>query len=119
MCKSADRGMTIESVRLTAQERWQIRRLECGRVGLMAINVRFFAALREQIGFDVARVSSAESGDIADLVGEYPASSFGETGRRALRHRTCALRSTKSSSVVDCTVRDGDEVAFMPPITGG
>jgi sulfur-carrier protein len=82
------------------------------------IKVRFFAALREQIGCDVVEVRSPKSGDIAGLL-----ANIGEQlGDRVVAELTAPnVRVALNREFVTgaCAVRDGDEVAFMPPITGG
>lgn len=80
------------------------------------INVLFFAQVRELVGCD----SLSVDGEYADV----------ESLRRALIERgdrwALALESGKLLSAVNQTlvplthpVRDGDEVAFFPPVTGG
>ncbi|MTD40614.1 molybdopterin synthase sulfur carrier subunit [Erwinia sp. CPCC 100877] len=80
------------------------------------INVLFFAQVRELVGCD----SLSVEGEFADV----------EALRRALTERgerwALALESGKLLSAVNQTLvpathplRDGDEVAFFPPVTGG
>ena len=84
----------------------------------MAIKVRFFAALREQVGRDGIEVHANGCSDIAGLL----ASLHKQLGDRAFAALTAPnVRVAVNKEFVggDCAVSDGDEVAFMPPITGG
>jgi MoaE-MoaD fusion protein len=78
------------------------------------ITARLFARLREQAGTDCEQVELA-GGTVADVY-------------RALRERHPALepdlqliRPARNQSFADWTerVEDGDEVAFIPPVSGG
>jgi molybdopterin converting factor subunit 1 len=84
----------------------------------MAIKVRFFAALREQVGRDVVEIPAPASGDIAGLLANIR-EQLGEPVVNALAAPNVRIALNKEFVCGDCAVRDGDEVAFMPPITGG
>jgi sulfur-carrier protein len=84
----------------------------------MTIKVRFFAALREQVGHDVVEVSTPASGDIAGLLANIR-ELLGERVVAALSGRDVRVALNREFVGSDCAVHDGDEVAFMPPITGG
>jgi MoaD family protein len=79
----------------------------------MTINVRLFAALRELAGASSVQATGRSVGEIVDslsaLNGERFAqiaavSSFVVNGDRATR---------------DTAIADGDEVAILPPVSGG
>ena len=82
------------------------------------IKVRFFAALRDQIGCDFVHVRSPKSGDIAGLLANI-AEQLGQRVVADLTAPNVRVALNKEFVTGDCAVRDGDEVAFMPPITGG
>jgi molybdopterin synthase sulfur carrier subunit len=82
------------------------------------IKVRFFAALREQIGCDAVEVRSPKSGDIAGLLANIR-EQLGERVVADLTAPNVRVAINREFVTGDCAVRDGDEVAFMPPITGG
>lgn len=84
----------------------------------MTIKVRFFAALREQVGHDVVEVSAPASGDIAGLLANIR-EQLGERVVAALNGRDVRVALNREFVGNDCALHDGDEVAFMPPITGG
>ena len=76
----------------------------------MAVTVRFFASLREQIGYaertlDAVPVSIAAAWEEA-------------AGGRELPPNLLAAVNMEYVDL-DHVVVDGDEVAFFPPVTGG
>lgn len=80
-------------------------------VSTMTIQVRFFASLRESLGRDGADVELPAGARIADVW-------CAVTGTQALPTGIlCAVNHDYAAP--DETVRDGDEVAFFPPVTGG
>lgn len=79
------------------------------------VQVRFFASYAELVGRSATAVSvtlPATVGDVVRLVRE------GLPGARALPERPLAAVNLKHVKL-DAPVRDGDEVAFLPPIAGG
>ncbi len=79
------------------------------------VRVRFFARYAELVGRAEAAVSvplPATVGDVLRRVREaYP-------GAHALPERPLAAVNLKQVKL-DASVRDGDEVALLPPIAGG
>ena len=77
----------------------------------MSVKVRFFASLRERLG-RTEEVVAFESGDTAGRIWAKV------TGEAALPpHILIAVNQHYARS--DSVVADGDEVAFLPPVTGG
>lgn len=77
----------------------------------MTIQVRFFASLRESLGRDGADVELPAGARIADVW-------CAVTGAQTLPTGIlCAVNHDYAAP--DAAVRDGDEVAFFPPVTGG
>lgn len=76
----------------------------------MTITVKYFASLRERLGRGEDRLSAdgiATAGDVwARGVGETPAPNT-------------LVAINLEYAKWDSPVRDGDEVAFFPPVTGG
>ncbi len=83
----------------------------------MMIHVRFFAALREAVGRDSLDVSF-DGGDLTDLLATMQVL-LDEAGFDALRAPSVRVAVNREFVQGNCVVRNGDEVAFMPPITGG
>ena len=79
------------------------------------VQVRFFASYAELVGRSATAISltlPATVGDVVRLVRERL------PGARALPERPLAAVNLKQVRL-DTPVRDGDEVAFLPPIAGG
>ena len=81
----------------------------------MRVTVRLFARLRDLAGTgelvrDVPAASTID-GVWRHLVAEMPA--FGEY------ERTMSVALNADYSRMSATVKDGDEVAFLPPVSGG
>jgi sulfur-carrier protein len=78
----------------------------------MTIKVRFFAALREQVGATRVDVEMASSGT-------FPVREvwLRATGLEPDEHNLVAINQCYAGW--DSLVAGGDEVAFFPPVTGG
>jgi molybdopterin synthase sulfur carrier subunit len=78
---------------------------------MMRIQVRFFAALRERLGVAERLLAVPDNITVAEVwslaVPDQP-----------LPDNVLAARNMEYVKV-DCTLTDGDEVAFFPPVTGG
>jgi molybdopterin synthase sulfur carrier subunit len=83
----------------------------------MRITVRYFASLREALGSS-ATVDVEASATLADLRDQLIASS---TAHAAALARGRAVRCALDQTMCDesALLRDGCEVAFFPPVTGG
>jgi molybdopterin synthase sulfur carrier subunit len=83
----------------------------------MQVHVRFFASLRDATGTDGLPVTLADGADLVALLGALqqalgPAADAlqAENVRVAVNHELVSAPRA---------LRDGDEVAFLPPVTGG
>jgi molybdopterin synthase sulfur carrier subunit len=75
----------------------------------MSIQVKFFASLREKIGMsDVELVSATSAGD-----------AWAQATDNAPRPDNVLVAINLDYAKFDSAVKDGDEVAFFPPVTGG
>jgi molybdopterin synthase sulfur carrier subunit len=84
----------------------------------MAVNILYFASLREAIG------TGKESIDVpagVATVGALRELLAGRSERHAALLTTNNLRAAVNQKMADLdgVVADGDEVAFFPPVTGG
>ncbi len=77
----------------------------------MAIRVRYFANLRELVGHSEEELSAENIETIADILRIInQKNKLPDTVLQAINMDYADLNST---------VKDGDEVAFFPPVTGG
>lgn len=77
----------------------------------MSINIRLFASLREQIGKSELSIEANK----ADNVREVWTIISNDSPMQA--NTLCSINMEYVNS--DHKVKDGDEVAFFPPVTGG
>jgi molybdopterin synthase sulfur carrier subunit len=77
----------------------------------MAIRVRFFASLREQMGFSEKMIAADGLATVSDILDRLDQAD-------ALNSRVLYAVNMEYAKP-DTPVRDGDEVAFFPPVTGG
>jgi len=77
----------------------------------MSIEVKFFASLRERIGRSEHRL---EAGDATTAAEVWRLA----TGAQDMPPNTLVAINMEYASA-DAPVKDGDEVAFFPPVTGG
>ena len=84
-----------------------------------AMNIRYFAWLREHIGFSNETLAYDPNWkSVADLVADLKARSHGH--QKALADMTLVRVAVNHGYVdLDHKLSDGDEVAFFPPVTGG
>jgi molybdopterin synthase sulfur carrier subunit len=77
----------------------------------MSVTIKYFASLRERLGRDTDSVADAEGATVAELWSRV-------TGGDSLPDNVLAAVNLEYVSA-EHLVRDGDEVAFFPPVTGG
>jgi molybdopterin synthase catalytic subunit/molybdopterin converting factor small subunit len=79
------------------------------------VNVRVFAALREALGFAETTVGLAPGTDIAGLMAR-----LNELHPRAnVASRRYGVALNRSYAPLTAVLADGDEVALIPPVSGG
>jgi len=76
----------------------------------MKVNVKFFASMRDRVGRSDDRVELAESATVAAL--------WAAVSKEALPENTLIAVNMEYTDIAHA-LRDGDEVAFFPPVTGG
>ncbi len=84
----------------------------------MSVTVKFFASLRENVGvgeisLDVDGMKSIE--DVLTVI----ASELGIKLSQRLRDEDVTIAVNQEIVKGPVILRDGDEIAFLPPITGG
>ena len=81
----------------------------------MTVKVRYFASIREALGAGEDAPLQATVAALRDhLIASSPAHAQALARGKALR---CALNQALTDE--GQALRDGDEVAFFPPVTGG
>jgi molybdopterin converting factor subunit 1 len=78
------------------------------------VSVRLFAGLRERAGTDRLEVELPDDARVADVLAAMAATPVG-----ALRPRECVVAVNREYATADAPVRAGDEVALVPPVSGG
>jgi molybdopterin converting factor subunit 1 len=78
------------------------------------VSVRLFAGLRERAGTDRLEVELPDDARVADVLAAMAATPVG-----ALRPRECVVAVNREYATADEPVRAGDEVALVPPVSGG
>lgn len=80
----------------------------------MTVTLCFFGELKSLVKNDREVFSLAQAMSLAELIRAHPAAS------KLLAWEGHLLFAVNHEQVgADCVVRDGDEVALMPPMTGG
>jgi MoaE-MoaD fusion protein len=80
----------------------------------MRVSVRLFAGLRERAGTDRLEVELPEDARVKDVLAAMAATPVG-----ALRDRECVVAVNREYAGANEPVRAGDEVALVPPVSGG
>jgi MoaD family protein len=79
----------------------------------MTIHVRLFAALRELAGASTLEVTGRSVGDIVDDLAATNGERFGQIAAVS----SFVVNGDRASR--ETAVADGDEVAILPPVSGG
>ena len=77
----------------------------------MSLEVRFFASLREQVGLSETTLDATSVKTVQDVW------QLATNGQSVPDNTLCAINMDYVR--LDASVKDGDEVAFFPPVTGG
>ena len=80
----------------------------------MRVSVRLFAGLRERAGTDRLEIELPDDARVADVLAAMAGTPVG-----ALRDRECVVAVNRDYAGADTPVRAGDEVALVPPVSGG
>lgn len=77
----------------------------------MSVTIKYFASLRERLGRDEERIAPPGDTTVAQLWAEV-------TGGECLPDNVLVAVNLEYVGA-EHPVRDGDEIAFFPPVTGG
>ena len=77
--------------------------------------VKFFASLRDEVGLAETEVAA---GSVAELIGALKGM-LGPDKTAALEAENVRIAVNQSLISGECRLSPGDEVAFLPPVTGG
>lgn len=80
----------------------------------MHVTVRLFAGLRERAGADRLSVELPEGASVSDLLAAMEGTPVGALGPQA-----CVVAVNREYADPASVVREGDEVALVPPVSGG
>src|SRR5215212_10160696 len=80
----------------------------------MHVTVRLFAGLRERAGADSLAVEVAEPATVADLLAALDGTPVG-----GMPERSVIVAVNREYAGKEAPVRAGDEVALIPPVSGG
>jgi molybdopterin synthase catalytic subunit len=78
------------------------------------VTVRLFAGLRERAGAERVEVELPEGASVGDLLAAMAATPVGE-----LPPRSCIVALNREYASPDAIVGESDEVALVPPVSGG
>lgn len=84
----------------------------------MKVNVRFFASLKESTGTGGCAIELPAGADFDALCAAI-AKRLGESALTALQAPSVRVAHNQSFATPPFMLADGDEIAFMPPVTGG
>ena len=79
----------------------------------MTVHVRLFAALRELAGTGSVDANGATAGDVAEALG----AKYGERFSKIASVSTFVVNGERADR--STPIADGDEVAILPPVSGG
>lgn len=80
----------------------------------MNVTVRLFAGLRERAGFDRVSVELPEGASVGTLL-----AAMGQTAVGPLDPGSCVVAVNREYASEGTSVHEGDEVALVPPVSGG
>lgn len=82
------------------------------------LTVQFFASLREQLGHDKIEVNWPDSAPLSSLVDRIE-QQLGKAASEVLSQDNILVAVNQTMVERSHIVAPGDEVAFLPPVTGG
>jgi molybdopterin synthase sulfur carrier subunit len=83
------------------------------------IDVHYFASIRERLGCGHEQVAAGTGTTTVAALMDALVSLHGAQWHKVLREGRVLMAVNQAVARLDTVVRDGDEVAFFPPVTGG
>lgn len=83
------------------------------------IEVHYFASIRERLGCDMELLATPPALATVNEVIDALVQKHGEPWSKVLREGRVLAAVNQLVSELNAPVKDGDEVAFFPPVTGG
>jgi molybdopterin synthase sulfur carrier subunit len=83
------------------------------------IKVLFFASLRERLGVREWIVENCEGINTLNQLADHIRANKGDAWANILSQENIVKAVNQVAVDGDCELKDGDEVAFYPPVTGG
>ena len=80
----------------------------------MLVSVRLFAGLRERAGTDRLQIELPDNAKVADVLAAMASTPVG-----AIRPKECVVAVNREYANADEPLNAGDEVALVPPVSGG
>jgi len=81
------------------------------------IKVLFFASVRDQLGVNELEVASEANIDLDDLLANLIKQ--GTVWEKTLNTKSLMMAVNQTMVTSNCVLKDNDEVAFFPVVTGG
>ena len=85
----------------------------------MALRIRFFARIREQLSCSELELEWGEDTATLDRLHELLRARNNGLWREVLSQDNIIRAVNQTVANGDCTLCEGDEIAFFPPVTGG
>jgi molybdopterin synthase sulfur carrier subunit len=82
------------------------------------IQVRYFARFREELGSDGESIEAANADTVESLLNQL-SDRGGAWSRLFAEGQRVMVAVNQELAEPETPIRDGDEVAFFPPVTGG
>jgi molybdopterin synthase sulfur carrier subunit len=79
------------------------------------VRVLFFASLREEVGYGEVQVNACNTNDLLEVL----ALQLSPQAMLALSQDNVRIAVNQQLIEGNVALADGDEVAFLPPVTGG
>lgn len=83
------------------------------------IRVLFFGSVRARLGVEALELSTAEAGDTAQDLRHRLAARGGAWAEVLDEDARVLVAINQQLTGAQSSIEDGDEIAFMPPVTGG